>query len=349
MITKFLCFSYIIGKKEALMKKKLWTITKLLIVIIILFMAGCLIMIQFTCVPVTKLTRMGFSGGKEGVQYTHHPEYEQRIQTIEEKLDVSYASAYDLHTYDIYYPKEKGSYPLLLWVHGGAFVGGDKADTRTYMEMVASYGYTVISMNYALAPEQKYPTPVYQMMELLEDIQTKDYPIDFQNIFIGGDSAGAHIAGEFTTLQINPQYQEFTGIKACLKPQQIKGFLSFCGLLDIKAYDDTDSWLSNFLFDQSAWAYFDDKHWETSSNMKQADFMPWITSSFPPTLLTDGNTNFFMKQAEAMDKCLKDLHVSSKLLTYDNDLPHEYQFQLERTQAIETFQEVISFLNKQAM
>ena len=137
------------------MKKKLWTITKLLIVIIILFMAGCLIMIQFTCVPVTKLTRMGFSGGKEGVQYTHHPEYEQRIQTIEEKLDVSYASAYDLHTYDIYYPKEKGSYPLLLWVHGGAFVGGDKADTRTYMEMVASYGYTVISMNYALAPEQK--------------------------------------------------------------------------------------------------------------------------------------------------------------------------------------------------
>ena len=83
--------------------------------------------------------------------------------------------------------------------------------------------------------------------------------------------------------------------------------------------------------------------------MKQADFMPWITSSFPPTLLTDGNTNSFMKQAEAMDKCLKDLHVSSKLLTYDNDLPHEYQFQLERTQAIETFQEVISFLNKQAM
>lgn len=332
------------------MKKKIWTITKLLIVIIILFMAGCLIMIQFTCVPVTKLTRMGFSGGENGGAYTHHPEYAQRIQTIVEKLDVSYASAYDQHTYDIYYPKEKGSYPLLLWVHGGAFVGGDKADTRTYMEMIASHGYSVVSMNYALAPEQKYPTPVYQMMELLEDIQTKDYPIDFQNIFIGGDSAGAHIAAGFTTLQVSPQYQAFTGMKASIKPQQIKGFLSFCGLLDIKAYDETDSWLSNFLFDQSAWGYFDDKQWKKSQRMKQSDFMPWLTSSFPPTFLTDGDTNSFMKQAEAMHSILQDINVPVELLTYpDASLPHEYQFQLERTQALQTFEHVISFLKNHTM
>lgn len=332
------------------MKRKICIGVGIFFTMMIIAIITCLIIIQFTCIPVTKLTRKGFSAGENGVQYTHHPEYDTRIHQIEKQLDVVYSSQYEQNTYDIYYPKEKSHYPLLLWVHGGAFVGGDKADTRTYMEMIASHGYTVISMNYALAPEQSYPTPIYQMMELIQDIQTKKYPIDYQKILIGGDSAGAHIAGEFTTLQINPQYQEFTGIKACLKPSQIKGFLSFCGLLDIKAYDDTDSWFSNFLYDQSAWAYFDEKHWKTSKLMEQADFKPWITSDFPPSFITDGAVDSFLPQAEAMKAFLDTLDVSCELVVYpDALLPHEYQFQLERPQALNTFDEVVAFLYDQTM
>ncbi len=62
-----------------------------------------------------------------------------------------------LQKYDLYLPADgsKAEYPLILYVHGGGFTGGDKGsiDAERYGEYLASKGYVVASANYRLAAE----------------------------------------------------------------------------------------------------------------------------------------------------------------------------------------------------
>ena len=64
-----------------------------------------------------------------------------------------------------------GPLPLLLWVHGGGFIGGSKDELRGFFKIVASDGYVVAGANYSLAPDHRYPTPPRQMMQALEYLQ----------------------------------------------------------------------------------------------------------------------------------------------------------------------------------
>lgn len=71
-------------------------------------------------------------------------------------------------TLDIYYPSVTSEpLPVVLWVHGGGWVLGDKEDIADYAVQLAKQGYVVVSMNYALAPDTKYPTSVIQTNQAL--------------------------------------------------------------------------------------------------------------------------------------------------------------------------------------
>lgn len=74
------------------------------------------------------------------------------------KTDLTYESKYKENTYDIYYPKNsKGPVPVLFWVHGGGFVGGDKSGVKEFAtKLVSDANIAVVAMNYELAPDSEY-------------------------------------------------------------------------------------------------------------------------------------------------------------------------------------------------
>ena len=58
--------------------------------------------------------------------------FEIAERVIVEK-NLTYESEYKENQYDIYSPKYyEGDLPVILWAHGGAFVGGDKSDLQAY-------------------------------------------------------------------------------------------------------------------------------------------------------------------------------------------------------------------------
>src|SRR5699024_1555858 len=61
---------------------------------------------------------------------------------VESTKDQSYTSSYLRNTYDLYTPKTPNN-NLIVWVHGGGFVGGDKSMIEGYGTVLASHGYTV--------------------------------------------------------------------------------------------------------------------------------------------------------------------------------------------------------------
>ncbi|MDT3932002.1 alpha/beta hydrolase, partial [Staphylococcus aureus] len=93
--------------------------------------------------------------------------------------------------------------PVIFWMHGGGYIAGDKQYKNPLLAKIAEQGYIVVNVNYALAPQYKYPTPLIQMNQATQFIKENkmNLPIDFNQVIIGGDSAGAQLASQFTAIQ----------------------------------------------------------------------------------------------------------------------------------------------------
>jgi acetyl esterase len=87
--------------------------------------------------------------------------------------------------------------PLCLFYHGGGFVVGDLVDYDSWCRRVADKaGVIIISVNYALAPEYKFPQgpdDCYQSL-LWSEANASRYGGDKHKIAVMGDSAGACMA-----------------------------------------------------------------------------------------------------------------------------------------------------------
>lgn len=102
----------------------------------ILIVAGCVcILLLFAVIvywcaspmPVVRLLRKGEEG-----PLSIPKGYEEICRKVIVKKELTYPSRYGKNTLDLYAPAEKErKRPLILWIHGGAFVAGDKAGVET--------------------------------------------------------------------------------------------------------------------------------------------------------------------------------------------------------------------------
>lgn len=98
----------------------------------------------------------------------------------------------------IYKPEGvQGPTPLFLNLHGGGFVMGDPEGDDYFCNLVCKeLGITVISLDYPLAPETKFPKDkqaAYGMVKYVAE-HADEFGIDPQNMAIGGHSAGANLS-----------------------------------------------------------------------------------------------------------------------------------------------------------
>lgn len=100
------------------------------------------------------------------------------------------------------YKADRPNAPVLLFVHGGGFVAGDKDSDGTFYNNVGRYfaanGYLAVSMNYRLAPDAVWPAGSEDTASVLAWLveHAAEYGGDPERIVIVGQSAGAsHSAG----------------------------------------------------------------------------------------------------------------------------------------------------------
>ena len=92
-------------------------------------------------------------------------------------------------------PKE--AWPVLLYLHGGGFTIGSVATHASLCRHVAHLAHcAVLSLDYRLAPEHKFPTAVHDAWDALQWLhnQAPVLGVDPQRIAVGGDSAGGTLA-----------------------------------------------------------------------------------------------------------------------------------------------------------
>ena len=265
--------------------------------------------------------------------------------------------------FDLYLPEHNPgdeSYPLILWVHGGAFVGGDKKDALYFAQALAYQGYAVAVINYSLAPESKYPVPVFQTGKAFSFLIDGSYSgkehIDNNRIFIAGDSAGAHIAAQFTALKTNPQYRDvfkslhgsipFTDVSI---DKGLSGALLYCGPYVAQKMYAASHPLLFFMVWQGGWAYFGNRNLLNTPIANEIDIIQNVTGDFPPTFITDGNTLSFTEHAKDLYLQLSTLDVSVTELFFDDtdeNVYHEFQFNLKSVAGREALNQTLLFLEQ---
>ena len=115
--------------------------------------------------------------------------------------DIPYGPENAIQRLDVYRPKEaEGALPVIVSVHGGGWVYGDKELYQFYCMSLAQRGFAVVNFTYRLAPEYKFPAQLEDVNLVMEWVfrNGDEYGLDTGNIFMVGDSAGAHLAGLYT-------------------------------------------------------------------------------------------------------------------------------------------------------
>lgn len=83
----------------------------------------------------------------------------------------------------------------LVYFHGGGWVLGDLDSHDTLCRrLAAASGATVISVDYALAPEAPFPAPLDEAVAVFDGLDAAAHGIDPTRLAIGGDSAGGNLA-----------------------------------------------------------------------------------------------------------------------------------------------------------
>lgn len=114
-------------------------------------------------------------------------------------MDIAYATVSSAQKLDLYLPDTgKTAYPVVVYIHGGAFVSGDKAsnvDVGTINQIV-SHGYAVASINYRLSSEAKYPAQINDAKAAVRWLKANatQYRLNADKFASWGGSAGGNLS-----------------------------------------------------------------------------------------------------------------------------------------------------------
>ncbi|GIX25201.1 MAG: esterase [Caldimonas sp.] len=87
--------------------------------------------------------------------------------------------------------------PAMLYLHGGGFtIGGIETHDSLCRQLAKLSGAAVVSVEYRLAPEHRFPTAVFDAWAALQDLrrQAASWGLDGTRLAVGGDSAGGTLA-----------------------------------------------------------------------------------------------------------------------------------------------------------
>ena len=253
--------------------------------------------------------------------------------------DISYGSHPVWNLLDVYRPKsaKESVLPVIMIVHGGAWVYGDKSIYQYYAMSLAQRGFAVVNFSYRLAPEYPFPTCLEDICKVFKWIgdNADKYGLDSQNVFAAGDSAGAHLLGLFADLYSNIDYRadmkkEYPGTKLSIaRGIKLRAVALNCGKYDLKMHNAEDKNLKyaikDFLTDNGS-----------KRELELTNVCGYVTDRFPPAYIMTCPGDFLRSQARYLTNALTDNSVTfcmSYFGTKKNPLHHVFHCNMRLEEA----------------
>jgi len=197
-----------------------------------------------------KLIEIGRTVDPVGTAAIYAPLQEKEpYQGVKVQRDLKYGPS-ERNLLDVFTPVDgTAARPVLIFVHGGAFIGGNKRtapDSPFYdniMLWAARHGYVGINMTYRLAPKSPWPAGAEDIASAVQWVATHVAQSggDPMRVFLMGHSAGAiHVA----TYVAHPEFHKVAG-------GGLAGAIVVSGIYDLAASPLGDQEMAYFGTDPS--------------------------------------------------------------------------------------------------
>jgi acetyl esterase/lipase len=134
---------------------------------------------------------------------------------------------------DVYPPTMKNGqkFPVIIYVHGGGWMRGDKSNVGAKPAFFTSKGYAFVSVNYRLFPQTNYKEMAQDVASAVKWVYDhgEQYQIDLERINLMGHSAGGHLV---MFLGTHPDYLVQVG----LSPKTIRSIVNLDGPIDLAEF-----------------------------------------------------------------------------------------------------------------
>lgn len=232
--------------------------------------------------------------------------------------DICYGEDINWQKLDVYRPKSAVGQvlPVIVSIHGGGWVYGDKERYQYYCMSLAQHGFAVVNYTYRLAPEFKFPASIEDANLVFSWIfeHAAQYGLDTEHIFAVGDSAGAHQLALYSAICTNPEL-------AALYPFRVpEGFVPTaialnCGVYEI-VRDPKTGELEHELLKEAL------PGGGTDAEIHMINVIEHITETFPPVTYMTCTGDFLIPQAVVLGQKLMEQKIPHEFHYY-GDAKHE--------------------------
>jgi acetyl esterase/lipase len=155
--------------------------------------------------------------------------------------DLAYAPLSPAQTLDLYLPNDTpGPYPLIVAIHGGGFIFGDKREDQLNAPVEAvREGYAVAAMNYRMAGEALFPAAVQDVKAAIRFLRARarEYAIDPARIATWGNSAGGYLATMAGVTGGTPEFED-PALGNIAQPTTVQAVIDWFGPVDFRSQDN---------------------------------------------------------------------------------------------------------------
>ena len=197
-----------------------------------------------------------------------------------------------------YCPERHTSSSPILYLHGGGYVlGGIESHDAALQFFASEIGTNIFSLDYRLAPENKFPSSLQDANFALEWLG-KELNLSISDISLCGDSAGAHLAASLSTYRAINKFE--LPLSQCLIYPMIDP------LCNSKSQADYDS---GFFLSQKAMIWFWEQLMYSSENLHDPVFNLSIDPevSLPKTLIITAGFDPLSDEGEAYARLLDNI------------------------------------------
>lgn len=247
---------------------------------------------------------------------------------------------------DVYRPKNaQGKIPVIVSVHGGGWVYGDKELYQFYGMTLAQRGFAVVNFTYRLAPEVKFPAPLEDTNNVISWMyeNQEEYSLDMDHVFMVGDSAGGHLCGLYSAICTNLEYAVNYTFKVP------NGFVPQAVALNCGAYNPLSE--VGVLGGEQDQEIMEDFLPEKGSAKERAlvNVTDHVTEKFPPVYLMTCVGDFCRPQAPLLEATLKKNGVYYEFKTYgteENPLYHVFHLTIQEPEGQKCNDEECDFFRR---
>jgi acetyl esterase len=219
----------------------------------------------------------------------------------------------------MYTPDKNETYPMLIFYHGGGFVAGSLEEFEPFCtRLAADASCIVVSVDYRLSPEHKYPAPVDDAVTAMNWIcaHARELHGDPNLMAVIGDSAGANLAAVVSFVAREQGY-----------PNLVLQVL-ICAWVDSSSFEtDSFSYFGDGLWlSKASMCWYRDHYLETPGQALLPRVSPLLekdVAGLPPALLITAEFDVLRDQAEAFANRLREAGVPVQHTRYPGML-HDF-------------------------